>query len=142
MLNKEPILSTVFIDSFPLIDTNYYFVKTVKLSQSASGNYFNLSHGATVFINGIIKGGAGIEITNISDTKLYPNPVKTFLTLDLKGQSCIEKIEIYNSLGQFILSLDSKFDNYSMKSTVDLNLLSPGIYFIKSGNVIQKIIKE
>ena len=74
-----------------------------------------------------------------SDFKIYPNPVKDILKIDLLNEVNY-KIEISNQLGQVVFS-STKYYN-----SVDISSLSKGIYFVKlSGNnktFFEKIIKE
>lgn len=55
LVNTSPVTDTFFVDNLPYNDTNYYLVKTLKLTQSASGTYYNLSQGTQTNINGIIR---------------------------------------------------------------------------------------
>jgi len=76
---------------------------------------------------------------NVIHTKnVYPNPVKNMV--NIKSNSKISKIELYNNQGQLILK------NKNL-SKLDLTNISNGIYFIKyydiNGKVkINKLIKE
>lgn len=81
-------------------------------------------------------------VSNIERFKFYPNPVKDELTIQSNEE--ITKIEIYNLLGQKLISLQPK--TFSQKIFVDVSQLSTGSYIIRgySNNKIQsfKIIKE
>ena len=74
----------------------------------------------------------------ISRFYVYPNPTKE--VLNIKSKSQITKLEIYNNIGQVVLS---QFN----KKAIDVSTLSSGLYFIKikdeNGNSeTKKIIKE
>jgi hypothetical protein len=44
-ITPSPVTDTWFEDTVPVTGNNYYMVKTFKLSQAASGSYYNLSQG-------------------------------------------------------------------------------------------------
>jgi len=81
-----------------------------------------------------------VENNAITGLSFYPNPVKN--TLFIKANNTIESIQIYNMLGQEILTKESILNNVK----VDLTTLSPGNYIIKiqSNNKIgtYKLIKN
>lgn len=55
---------------------------------------------------------------------IYPNPSKD--KISIKGEG-IQKIELLNCLGQFILSAETN----SILTTLDIKALKPGLYFLK-----------
>ncbi|MBC7641978.1 MAG: T9SS type A sorting domain-containing protein [Flavobacterium sp.] len=69
---------------------------------------------------------------------IYPNPTNDFIQIELPNSVYLEKISVYNSLGQMILT------NNENKITV--NQLSNGIYFMdlktSDGLVHKKFIKK
>jgi len=75
-----------------------------------------------------------------SNVKMYPNPVKKSLTIE--ANSTIEKISVYNILGQEVLTTNPK----SNSATLQTNNLQKGVYIVKTeidGKVsASKIIKE
>ena len=76
----------------------------------------------------------------ISNVKMYPNPVSNYLTIE--ANSTIEKVSVYNLLGQEVLSRSPK----SNSATLQTNNLQKGIYIVRTdidGKVTTtKIIKE
>jgi len=64
--------------------------------------------------------------TNIS---LYPNPASNTVTIALKDDEAIKKIEIYTLLGRKVMS---KFINNKIKTSVEIQQLSKGIYIVKT----------
>jgi hypothetical protein len=76
----------------------------------------------------------------ISNVKLYPNPVSNYLTIE--ANSTIEKVSVYNLLGQEVLSRSPK----SNSATLQTNNLQKGVYIVRTdidGKVTTtKIIKE
>jgi len=74
-----------------------------------------------------------------SQISLYPNPAHNKITISI-GIS-IDKIEIFNSLGQYVMQLKPE----NTKVDVDITNLNPGIYYVKisSNNLIttKKLLK-
>lgn len=70
--------------------------------------------------------------------KAYPNPTTDIVTVNLPDSTVVEKIEVYNNLGQLMLT--------ESKNTVSLQHLTNGIYFLtihtSEGNYSKKIIKN
>jgi len=75
-----------------------------------------------------------------ASVKMYPNPVKNSLTID--ANSSIQKVSVYNILGQEVLSVSPK----SNSATLQTGSLQKGAYMVRTeidGNVsTSKIIKE
>ncbi|SHG45418.1 Por secretion system C-terminal sorting domain-containing protein [Flavobacterium fluvii] len=70
--------------------------------------------------------------------KAYPNPTNDIVTVSLPDAAVVEKIAVYNSLGQLMLT--------EAKSTVSLQHLAKGTYYLtiytSEGNFAKKIIKK
>jgi len=75
-----------------------------------------------------------------SSIKMYPNPVRNTLTID--ANSSIQKVSVYNVLGQEVMSRSPK----SNSTTLQTNELQKGVYMVTTeidGNVsTRKIVKE
>ena len=67
--------------------------------------------------------------------EIYPNPTNDIITVE--GAENVS-MTIYNELGQAILNrrIDSEFETFNISD------FKPGIYFVKFGNKIIKLIKE
>lgn len=74
------------------------------------------------------------DLTNVSELQLYPNPVRSKLYLK-SGQLSSSCVSVLNLSGILVASL--LIDNNS----IDVSQLSPGIYFIRIDNALQKFIK-
>ena len=78
-----------------------------------------------------------IEQNEVIQTKVYPNPVASILTVE--SSQSIDKLEIYNVLGKRVGMI-------SDSNSMDMSELNSGIYMLKifSGNKVssQKIIKK
>lgn len=64
--------------------------------------------------------------------EVYPNPVVN--TLYVKGVSGTERVRVYNSVGQLVLS--------GVGGILDVGRLRPGVYFIHVREKVVKIVKE
>lgn len=83
-----------------------------------------------------VTGTTGIVSINKTGIILAPNPATDFVTLS--AEIVLNKIDIYNSLGEIILSRYSK--NYSER--IDISKLPAGIYTVQSGNKFTRLVKE
>jgi hypothetical protein len=79
---------------------------------------------------------SGVDLEQAGNNPfLYPNPVKS--VLNFKHFSSSEKISVFTVNGMLVLSFLIESDNYS----VDLSMLNPGLYLIKSSHQTFKISK-
>jgi hypothetical protein len=71
---------------------------------------------------------------------MYPNPVKNTLTIEANGQ--IQRVSVYNVLGQEVLKSSPK----SNTTTLQTNELQKGVYMVTTeidGKVsTSKVVKE
>jgi len=92
----------------------------------------------------------GIEELHLRSYKLqvYPNPTNGQLTITLSACRFGTKnyelredavIEVYNVVGQKLLSIESL---KSTETTIDVQHLASGMYFLKVGNKTARIVKE
>jgi hypothetical protein len=86
--------------------------------------------------------GVGIDETNHLSIRFFPNPVSDFLNIESSGS--IEKIEIYNIIGEKMISCPVLRRG---NITLNTSLLNSGVYFIKiyqenSGTSTSKFLKK
>jgi hypothetical protein len=76
------------------------------------------------------------ELKNEKDIFISPNPANDYIFISSNESlnSIVQKIEIYSVLG-------NKVTESVTKDRIDVNFLSPGIYFIKVGNKMYKFVK-
>ncbi|NHN24472.1 T9SS type A sorting domain-containing protein [Flavobacterium jejuense] len=76
----------------------------------------------------------------VSQFTLYPNPVKDVLHFNSKENLEIQSVEIYNMLGQIVISVPNA------SKSIDVSSLTNGDYFVKvnteKGSATTKLIKE
>ena len=107
--------------------------------------------GSPTAIDGVIPSGTiyrfipqntnSIADFNSLNVRVYPNPSKKYINIELTNNLLIKKIEVYNHLGKIILSLKNS------NKPIDISYLPNGIYYIKikdSNNnfLIKSFIKE
>lgn len=84
-----------------------------------------------------IQGGMGIgDVIEDSGIKVYPNPVTDRLFIEAEN---IDKIIVLNSVGQVVMEQDT-YGKALIK--LDVASLQEGIYFVKVGAEIRKIVKK
>ena len=84
-----------------------------------------------------------INENTLLDFSVYPSPTTGILTIEL--ETSISQIELYNQLGQLVLSIPIAIG--TNKNTIDISRVSPGLYFIKikdeNGNFgTKKVMKK
>ena len=76
------------------------------------------------------------DVSTRDNIKIYPNPVEGILTIDYDG--VIQQCMIYSSSGYKLLT--------ETASTINVSLLSPGLYFLKvftsKGEIVGRFVKE
>lgn len=113
------------------------------------GNYCALDNSGAIYIAGqtgyeqimdvyLAKFNQGVINVGIPDIKketiiIYPNPARDVLNIFLDKQ---DDISIYSVTGQFMQKLAS-----SKHYIIDVSSYLPGMYFVKSQNMISKFIK-
>ena len=76
------------------------------------------------------------QLLNSSELKVYPNPSSDFVTVE--AESNLGTINLFDVTGKLVYQ---SFENGN-KSQFPIKELSKGIYFLKSGKHIEKIIKQ
>ncbi|RYM33583.1 T9SS type A sorting domain-containing protein [Brumimicrobium glaciale] len=81
---------------------------------------------------------ANVDKNNLETIKIYPNPVKNYLNLEIPFLKVSANIDILDNLGKSVLK--SKISNQNSK--LDLSKLNSGIYFMKIEiNGLDKMMK-
>ncbi|MEP7233980.1 MAG: T9SS type A sorting domain-containing protein [Ignavibacteriota bacterium] len=107
LINGTPIQGASFIDKSPLVDTNAYSVRAVKLEVTPSGSYYNLSPGSRNMITGLIKNGVAAtsgEKDELSVTKIASG----FEIVLNKKNTSVVNIGIFDLSGRAIQNLDNR----------------------------------
>lgn len=109
---------------------------TVNTTYTITGTDSNGCVNSSVFTQTV---SACVDVSELSTTNYFPNiyPNPTSGVLNISGVKN-QKIEVYNVVGKIIYNNEVKEDTLQ----IDLRNESSGIYFIKIGTAIKKIIKE
>lgn len=116
---------------------------SVKMDSKADGVYLLSIKDRTKLLVGlkIIKSSTtGIEnIQENSKIKIYPNPAKNQITVELpESETSNLKLELFGLLGQVLFTKNGP----ATKELIDVRLLPEGIYYLKvQSNLNQKIFK-
>jgi len=104
-------------------------------------------HGNYIFAgteNGLFKAKLS-EITSISEYptennsfQFYPNPAESNLTISINNNNPINKIEIIDLLGNKL----KEFETPQQTTTMNIESLSRGVYFLRIGNDVKMFVKE
>ncbi|MDD3322868.1 MAG: T9SS type A sorting domain-containing protein [Paludibacter sp.] len=111
-------------------------VLTIPLA--AGSNTIKKGDSSNLFYMSVVYSTSGIQNTNASVVKFYPNPVKDYLSIlsDVK----VEKIEIYNLSGVLVKSVEGNVNS------IDMSKMNKGSYLVKTvtgnGVVKQMILKN
>jgi hypothetical protein len=127
-ITPTPVTETRFEDTEPVDGQNYYMVRTLKLTQSESGSYYNLSQGIFDTIEFSVQ--TDIDMTdNIKQTTIYPNPsTGVFVISFSKVLSQQATIKVYNIQGMEILS---RIVQNTSTVNIDLSDHTEGIYILR-----------
>lgn len=97
---------------------------------------------STLFIDNFYfyKAALGTDNFETASVKMYPNPVKNTLTIDANSE--IQRVSVYNVLGQEVLKASPKANS----ATLQTSELQKGVYMVKTeidGKIsISKVVKE
>ena len=111
-------------------------------SYTQNGVYFvevSNKEGCTAKSDTITITNVGIKNYELRNTNyvIYPNPTTGKLTIR-NEKSEVRNVEIYDIYGKKL----SHFTFHNSHFTIDISHLANGMYFLKIGNFVQKIIKE
>jgi len=125
-----------YIDAIKILDNNTLLIWYDIIKVNASKIIINSINGVLAIDNlGLVNNQNKINYKQ-SSIKLYPNPVKSYLSLEFEDRLS-GKIEIFNLTGQLVKK-EIIIDSYIHK--VELNNLKEGVYLIKIVNKKNEII--
>jgi len=130
-------LEHLFVETNP--DLQCIQVDNKAAADAGLGSYGNWQKDTTATYSEDCESFLGVDDEILSSgLNLYPNPVSNTLSIDSKLP--IEKVEIFNLLGQKELEANSDID------FISTDKLTEGIYFIKiysdKGTTVRKLIKQ
>jgi pectate lyase len=128
------------------------FVKTVKVdgvaytavagvvTVSVTAGLHTITKGDTtnLYYMSVVYSTTGLQNIEVSDLKLYPNPVIN--SLSISSSIPVQKVEVYSLTGLLVKRSEGNI------KTIDMSNLSKGSYLVKvstnQGTIVQKTIKE
>jgi hypothetical protein len=131
LLTPAPISATTYNDKSPLVDTNAYSVRAVKLETTPSGSYYNLSGGTRGFIAGMIKNGVIAENSNKDNLQIIQTAggVEIILT---KFSSSYTKLDVFDASGKVIRTLDDRILSAGVyRYDWQTSSFASGVYFVR-----------
>ena len=109
--------------------TTYYVrAYAANATGTAYGNELVLKTTSTIGIKDVV------NVNSIA--KIYPNPAKSQITITGLEQS--ENIQIINTIGQVV----KQYNNVQETIIINIADLSRGIYFVRIGNYVKKLLVE
>lgn len=117
--NSNDINNYVSVDEDPFKGVSYYRLKQTDFDGKVE--YFDM---------------VAVDISNITNLKLYPNPVNSFLTLSLESklENSTIKLSVYNTQGRLILNQSNSLDKGMNNIQLNMEKYAQGMYFISIEN--------
>lgn len=82
------------------------------------------------------------EVIEVSNTRVYPNPVMNSLNIEFETINTDTEVEIYSTNGQLMYK-DVEYRNFGInKVSVDMSNYPTGMYIVRLGNEVKKVIKQ
>lgn len=82
------------------------------------------------------------EVIEVSNTRVYPNPVMNSLNIEFETINTDTEVEIYSTNGQLMYK-DVEYRNFGInKVSVDMSNYQSGMYIVRLGNEVKKVIKQ
>ncbi|MEO1260061.1 MAG: T9SS type A sorting domain-containing protein [Bacteroidota bacterium] len=127
-LHEEPVTDTFYTDQIPPDGFHTYMVRTLKLEQSGSGTYFNLSLGITDSISfRFVSSVNENELNNL--VTVFPNPTSGEVFIDYPVEWGKVEVELVDVEGKVVLKRE-----LDTKGMVSFERNYAGIYFLKIKN--------
>jgi hypothetical protein len=104
--------------------------------------YIENQYGCGSYSNSVFLPTLSIDVIDDFDFTLYPNPVRSILTLHLSRVSKSTTISVTDVLGQELYSFRKKIRAGEAKIALDVSDLSRGIYFMVAENGSEKTVKR
>jgi hypothetical protein len=138
--NPDPINGNTYSNDAPHQGTVYFMVRGVRLEETKSGSFHNLSQGRFTQTDNLINTSIDPILTKVNDLGVYPNPSSGLITLRYTAHNGDQvTASVLDLKGQKVhTSTLSGFGTQSHK--LDLTNLPSGLYLIKVNNATQRIV--
>ena len=133
-VNPSTIADTTFTDANAGPGLKYYMVRALRLENTPSGTYYNLSEGIadTINVRDTVELSTGITLlaSGKINFNLHPIPASDVLTVDLTFEKAQNfSIEIFNVIGEQISS--ETFNANASRTGIDVSGFAAGNYFCR-----------
>ncbi len=112
-------------------NTTYYW-RVYGANNMGTGSWSSTYNFKTALATGINNANA------LSDFLIYPNPTSDVLTMQFNDATIIKQVEIYDLTGRLLEHIECR----DQMKTISTKNWSQGIYVIKYGNHVRKIVKN
>jgi Leucine-rich repeat (LRR) protein len=136
-------------DYYP-VPESYYTITNGEITFNNIGDYLvkltndaiisNDDYPAEMIVYLNVTSGAGINENSISNIEVFPNPTNGEFSVRTASFG-IENIQIFDATGKNVWEKNGKLQTEEIIK-IDISHLSSGIYFVKAGGVVKKVIKE
>lgn len=136
------IFDPTFNNTIKLNNVSYTASNGIVIIPNVSAGLNTITKGGTTNLYYIKTSYNTLSVNQLSkkDISFYPNPVTSDLNIAVNNGIVIEKVVIYNLLGQTVRTIDS------VTNTINMSDLTNGVYLVKvqtnEGIIDQKIIKK
>jgi photosystem II stability/assembly factor-like uncharacterized protein len=137
---------TNITDTSASLAPNYYITNITKMDSlllMSQGKYINDTTVKSCIKKYVPQYSLPSSISRIESEQIesvYPNPVKRYLTVQMAKLSEESSVEVINMIGQVVYTTTSKSSSGQFL-VLDLESLPDGIYTVKLGSGMQKIVK-
>jgi len=76
----------------------------------------------------------GVEENDAASISVYPNPAHDYIRIDTQSIAHVQRVDIYNSTGQMVLS--------TTETEISVSTLPQGVYFISVFTENQKFVER
>jgi hypothetical protein len=140
-INDQPIAGTTYTDEAALNGKNIYMIRALKLEESGSGSYYNLSQG--IIDSSSAYWRVGLEEKQSFTLTAYPNPTKDDVHIHINSiQGDKMEIRLFNSLGQKIFTQQLADGETTFDGLLHLAKYGKGVYTIEVKTDQQSSIKR
>ncbi len=120
------------------------FVEIMESETSSSNSYEVQTDNSIIKKDDVLSEIININENEVSEVVLYPNPANNIITIEVKDKiNCrTAKLEIFNSLGESIVSENIDFGLNNCKLEYSVSNLEDGAYFVRMTKGTNRVIKR
>ncbi|MFT5725722.1 MAG: hypothetical protein ACI9JN_002849 [Bacteroidia bacterium] len=140
--NTDPISGTTYSNTAPHQGKVYFMVRAIRLEETKSGSFYNLSQGNFGEIDDLINTSIDPILTEISNLDVFPNPSNGLVTLRFKSTNGNESsLSVIDTKGSVVYGATLTGVGTQIHA-LDLSDLSAGLYLLKINNQAKRLLIE